>query len=251
MKQRFDGQVALITGSSRGIGFAVAKEIVSGGGRVCLTGRNVESLQSAVTELGGDSVSIFSSGKADDTEHQHDATAATLDTFGRIDMLVNAAGINPAYGSMMDLDLGAARKTFEVNTLAPLAWTQQVYRAWMASHGGAIVNVASLAGATVAPMLGFYGGTKAALMHMTRQLASELSPKIRVNAIAPAVIKTDFAAKLYEAGEEETAARFPLKRLGEPRDAGELAAFLLSDAASWITGQVIDLDGGLSLTGGS
>jgi NAD(P)-dependent dehydrogenase (short-subunit alcohol dehydrogenase family) len=251
MTQRFGGRVAIITGSSRGIGFSVAQSIVAGGGRVCLTGRSVDSLQSAVERLGGGSVAIYAAGKADDVDHQREAVAQTLNSFGAIDYLVNAAGINPAYGSLMDIELGAARKTFEVNSLAPLAWTQQVHRAWMSSHGGSIVNVSSLAGATVAPMLGFYGGTKAMLMHMTRQLASELSPSVRVNAIAPAVIKTDFAAKLYEAGEEETAARFPLKRLGEPRDASDLVTFLLSDAASWITGQVITLDGGLALTGGS
>src|ERR1700677_2189352 len=120
----------------------------------------------------------------------------------------------------------------------------------MADHGGAIVNVASVGGLRPAPGIAFYGASKAMLIHLTQELALELAPAVRVNAVAPAVVKTKFASALYEGREEQGSAAYPPRRLGVPEDVGSLVAFLLSDEASWITGQVIVPDGGITLTGG-
>jgi 3-oxoacyl-[acyl-carrier protein] reductase len=150
----------------------------------------------------------------------------------------------------MGLDLAAARKMVDVNCLAPVAWIQQAHRAWMGEHGGAVVNVASVGGLRPAPGIAMYGGTKAMLIHLTEELAVELGPTIRVNAVAPAVVKTRFATALYEGREEQVAATYPLKRLGVPEDVGSVVAFLLSDDAAWMTGQTLVIDGGLLLAGG-
>ena len=162
-------------------------------------------------------------------------------------MLVNNTGINPAYGPLIEIDHAVARKTFEVNVLGALAWTQQVHRAWMAEHGGAVLNVSSVAGLRPAPGIGFYGATKAMLTHVTQELAVELGPDIRVNAVAPAVVKTRFASALYEDNEEQVAAQYPLKRLGVPSDIGGAAAFLLSDEARFITGVTLPVTGGSAI----
>jgi NAD(P)-dependent dehydrogenase (short-subunit alcohol dehydrogenase family) len=249
MSKRFDGRVAIVTGASRGIGFAIAERLVSEGAKVCLTARKPEPLQEAVDGLGGEHA-IGVVGKGDDTEHHEAAVAQTLDAFGRVDILVNNTGINPAYGPMIELDHDVARKTFEVNVLGALSWTQHAYRAWMREHGGAVLNVSSVGGLKPSPGIGFYGATKAMLTHITQELAVELGPGIRVNAVAPAVVKTKFATALYEGKEEGVSAQYPLKRLGIPSDIGGAAAFLLSDEASWITGHVLVLDGGVTLTGG-
>jgi 3-oxoacyl-[acyl-carrier protein] reductase len=247
---RFAGRTALITGASRGIGLGIAERLVAEGARVVLTARKPEALAEAVELLGGPSCALAVAGKGDDLAHQADAVRQAVATFGSLDVLVNNAGINPAYGRMIDLDLGAARKIFEVNALAALSWAQQSHRAWMAEHGGAIVNVASIAGLLPAPGIGFYGASKAMLLHLTAELAVELGPSVRVNAVAPAVVKTAFATALYEGREAEVAAAYPLKRLGEPADVAGAVAFLASDDATWITGHTLVVDGGITRTGG-
>jgi NAD(P)-dependent dehydrogenase (short-subunit alcohol dehydrogenase family) len=244
-------RVAIVTGASRGIGLGIAAELVRHGAKVCLTARRPESLAEAVAELGGPDVAIAVPGKADDAEHQADTVARTIEAFGSLDMLVNNTGINPVYGPVIDTDPAAAAKILAVNVLAPLAWTRLVRDAWMGEHGGSIVNVASVAGGLRAsPGIGLYGVSKAALIRLTVELAVELGPLIRVNAVAPAVVKTRFATALYEGREEEVSAAYPLKRLGIPEDIAGIVAFLLSDQASWITGQTVVLDGGVTLTGG-
>jgi 3-oxoacyl-[acyl-carrier protein] reductase len=250
MTSRFGGRTAIVTGASRGIGLAIAQQLVDEGARVCVTARRPEALEEAVKALGGPGHAIGVPGRADDPEHQEAAIAATLEAFGSVDMLVNNTGINPVYGRMIDLNLDAARKIFEVNALSAISWTQRAYRAWMSEHGGAVVNVSSVAGTKPSPGIGFYGATKAMLIHITEELAVELGPGIRVNGVAPAVVKTRFAAALYEGREEKIAAQYPLGRLGEPEDVAGAVAFLLSDDASWITGRTLVLDGGLTLTGG-
>ena len=154
------------------------------------------------------------------------------------------------YGPLIDLDVDAGAKIFAVNVLAALAWTQQSYAAWMREHGGSVVNIASVAGLKPAPGMGAYGASKRALMHVTEELGVELAPGVRVNSVAPAVVKTKFAQLLYEGREADVTDGYPLGRLGEPADIASAVAFLLSDDASWITGQNIVLDGGMTLTGG-
>lgn len=120
----------------------------------------------------------------------------------------------------------------------------------MKEHGGSIVNVSSVAGIRPSPGIGFYGASKAMLTRITQELAVELGPDIRVNAVAPAVVKTTFATALYDGREAQVAATYPLKRLGVPEDIGGVVAFLLSPDAAWMTGQLLVVDGGLTLTGG-
>jgi 3-oxoacyl-[acyl-carrier protein] reductase len=249
MSKRFAGKTAIITGASRGIGLAIAERLVTDGARVVITARRQETLAEAVAHLGGPEVALAVAGKADDSQHQEAAVQSAIEAFGSVDMLVNNTGINPAYGPIMDLDLGAARKVVEVNCIAALSWTQHVYRAWMKEHGGAVVNISSVSGVRPAPGIGFYGASKAMLASLTELMALELAPDIRVNAVAPAVVKTKFATALYEGREAEVSATYPLQRLGEPDDVSSAVAFLLSEEASWITGQLVVLDGGLTLSG--
>jgi NAD(P)-dependent dehydrogenase (short-subunit alcohol dehydrogenase family) len=243
-------RVAIVTGASRGIGLGIAAELVRRGARVCVTARRPESLAEAVAELGGPDVAIGVPGKADDAGHQAEAVARTIEAFGSLDMLVNNTGINPVYGPVIDTDPAAALKILTVNVLAPLAWTRLARDAWMGEHGGSVVNIASVAALRASPGIGLYGVSKAALVRLTMELAAELGPRIRVNAVAPAVVKTKFATALYEGREEEVASAYPMKRLGVPEDIAGVVAFLLSDQASWVTGQTVVLDGGVTLTGG-
>jgi len=244
------GKAAIVTGASRGIGLGIAQRLVEEGARVCLTARKPEALEEAVAALGGPDHAIAVAGRADDPEHREDAVRRTIEAFGSLDLLVNNAGINPVYGPLVDLDLAAARKVVEVNALGALAWVQAAHRAWMGEHGGAVVNVSSVSGVKPAPMIAMYGASKAMMISLTEALAVELGPGVRVNAVAPAVVKTAFATPLYEGREAEVAAAYPLERLGEPEDIGSAVAFLLSDDASWVTGQTVVLDGGVTLTGG-
>jgi 3-oxoacyl-[acyl-carrier protein] reductase len=242
------GKTALITGASRGIGLAIARRLVDEGARVCITARKPEALAEAVEALGGPAHAIGVSGKADDAEHRAAAVAGAVEAFGSLDLLVNNAGVNPAYGRMLDLEDSAFRKVFEVNVISSLAWVREAHKAWMGEHGGSVVNVASVAGLGPAAMIGAYAASKAALIQLTAQLAEELSPLIRVNAVAPAVVKTDFAAALYEGREEKVARGYPLGRLGVPEDIAGAVAFLASGDAGWITGQTLVVDAGLSMT---
>ncbi|MET9218500.1 SDR family oxidoreductase [Streptomyces sp. NPDC003300] len=243
------GRVALVTGASRGIGYGIAEALVARGDRVCITGRNEDALKEAVEKLGADRA-IGVAGKAHDEAHQAVAVERTMEAFGRVDYLANNAGTNPVYGLLADLDLGVARKVYETNVISALGFAQQTWKAWQKENGGAIVNVASVAGLAPSPLIGAYGISKAAMINLTVQLAAEMAPGVRVNSVAPAVVKTKFAAALYEGREAEVAAAYPLKRLGLPEDIGGAAAFLLSDQASWITGQNLVLDGGLFLQAG-
>ena len=244
------GKTALITGASRGIGLAIARRLVDEGARVCVTARKPEALAAAVDALGGPEYAMAVAGRADDAEHQAEAVARTVQAFGSLDILVNNAGVNPAYSRMLDLDTAAFRKVFEVNVIAALAWVREAHKAWLGEHGGAVVNVASVAGLGAAGMIGAYAASKAALIQLTVQLAEELSPLIRVNAVAPAVVKTNFAAALYEGREEKVVRGYPLGRLGVPEDIAGAVAFLASGEAAWMTGQTLVLDGGLLLRAG-
>jgi len=248
--QGLDGKVAIVTGASRGIGLGIARRLVDEGARVCLTARKPEALDEAVDALGGPDRAIAVAGKADDPVHQAEAVARAVEAFGRLDVLVNNTGINPVFGPVLDLDESAVRKVFEVNVLAALGWLRRARAAWMGEHGGAVVNMTAVAGLRPAEGIGAYGASKAALIHLTEQLGQELGPRIRVNSVAPAVVKTRFAAKLYEEREQEVAAGYALGRLGTPEDIAAAVAYLASDDAAWVTGQTLTVDGGLIASGG-
>ena len=138
-------------------------------------------------------------------------------------------------------------KTLEVNVWAPQMWAQHAWEKWMRDHGGVIVNVASLGGLIVGPGIGTYNTSKAALIHMTRHLARELAPRVRVNAIAPGVVKTRMAEALWKEQEEAVAAHTALGRIAEPADIADVVLFLASDRARWITGETLVVDGGEAL----
>ncbi|MGW0613851.1 SDR family oxidoreductase [Streptomyces sp. NPDC002788] len=244
------GKAALVTGASRGIGYGVAEALVARGDRVCITGRNEDALKEAVEQLGSDRV-IYVAGKAHDEAHQAVAVERTMEAFGRLDFLVNNAGTNPVFGPIADLDLNVARKVFETNVVSALGFAQKTWHAWQKDNGGAIVNIASVAGLSPSPFIGAYGVSKAAMINLTVQLAHEFAPKVRVNAIAPAVVKTKFAQALYEGREAEAAAAYPLGRLGVPSDIGGAAAFLTSEQSDWVTGQTLVVDGGIFLNAGT
>jgi NAD(P)-dependent dehydrogenase (short-subunit alcohol dehydrogenase family) len=244
-----DRKAAIVTAASRGIGLAIAAGLVARGDRVLITGRKPEALAEAVASLGGPRWAVGVAGKAHDEDHQQDAVARAIEAFGRVDFLVNNVGTNPVYGPLLEQPADVVRKILDINVLAALGWTRRVYEAWQREHGGAIVNVSSVAGLAPAPGLGAYGMSKAALSYVTRQLALELAPAVRVNAVAPAVVKTRFAEALYEGREEQVASGYPLGRLGEPSDVAGAVAYLLSEASAWVTGQTIVLDGGAGLAG--
>jgi NAD(P)-dependent dehydrogenase (short-subunit alcohol dehydrogenase family) len=241
-------QVAIVTGASRGIGFAIAQRFVAEGFKVAITGRDAGALDQAAKDLGGPEVAIGVAGKGDDADHRAAVIDTVLGQFGPVTTLVNNIGINPAYGPLASLDLGAARKMIDVNLLGTLGWVQEALRGGLEENGGSIVNISSTSGVLPAPGIAFYGVTKAALIHLTEELAVELAPKVRVNAVAPAVVKTRFATALYEGREDEVSARYPLRRLGVPEDVAGAVAFLCSADAAWITGQTIVIDGGVTLT---
>ncbi|MFF7384634.1 glucose 1-dehydrogenase [Streptomyces griseoluteus] len=243
------GKAALVTGASRGIGYGVAEALVARGDRVVITGRNEEALKEAVERLGADRV-IGVAGKAHDLDHQREAVERAMEAFGRVDYLVNNAGTNPVFGPIADVDLEVARKVFETNVISALGFAQKTWHAWQKDNGGAIVNIASVAGLAPSPFIGAYGVSKAAMINLTQQLAHEFAPKVRVNAIAPAVVKTKFAEALYEGREAEAAAAYPLGRLGVPSDIGGAAAFLTSAQSDWVTGQTLVVDGGIFLNAG-
>jgi 3-oxoacyl-[acyl-carrier protein] reductase len=244
LPQDFAGKTALITGASRGIGFQIAAELVGRGARVVVTARKPRELEEAVEQLGGAGTALGIQGSSDDEVHQYDAVQKTVQMFGSLDILVNNAGINPYFGPFIDADLGVFRKTIEVNLIACFSWVQVAYRAWMREHGGSILNVSSVAGLMTGTPLNLYGVSKAALIDITQRLAVELGPGTRVNGIAPAVVKTKFARAMYEADESAAASRYPMKRLGVPEDVAKLAAFLLGPDATWITGEIVTIDGG-------
>jgi NAD(P)-dependent dehydrogenase (short-subunit alcohol dehydrogenase family) len=246
----FAGKVAIVTGASRGIGLDIARRLVDLDCRVCITARKQDGLDDALVALGGETHAFTVAGRADDVEHQQIAVESVISRFDRLDLLVNNAGINPFFGDLMDLDLSVARKIFEVNCLSALSWSQFAYKKWMKANGGSIINISSVTGMRPSRGIGFYGASKAMLSFLTQQMAWELGPRVRVNAVAPGVVKTDFAAPLYEGQEDALSATYPMQRLGLVSDVSHAVSFLASDDAAWITGQTLNVDGGLLLNGG-
>jgi NAD(P)-dependent dehydrogenase (short-subunit alcohol dehydrogenase family) len=242
--ERLDGRTAIVTGASRGIGLAIAGALADAGANVVLTARTQEAAASAASALGAGERAVGYGAHAADLE----AAAACVDfaiaRFGSVDILVNNAGTNPAFGPLVEQDRARFAKAIDVNLWAPLQWTQLAWRAWMADHGGTVINMASLGGLAVTRDLGVYNVSKAALIHLTKQLALELGPGVRVNAIAPGVVRTRLSEALWKEDEDGVAAATPLQRIGEPQDIAGAVTFLASGQASWITGTTLVVDGG-------
>ncbi|WP_046301678.1 SDR family oxidoreductase [Mycobacterium sp. UM_Kg27] len=238
----FAGRTAIITGGSRGIGLAIGQRLAEAGANVVLTSRDQESADAAAAQVNGNALGVAAH-VADDEAAQR-CINTTLERFGTVDILVNNAGTNPAFGPLIDQDHARFAKIFDVNLWGPLLWTSCAVKAWMGDHGGVVVNTASIGGMSFAPLMGMYNATKAALIHVTKQLALELSPGIRVNAISPGVVRTKLAEVLWKEHEQGLSTGIPLGRIGEPVDVADAVLFLVSDAASWITGQTLVMDGG-------
>jgi NAD(P)-dependent dehydrogenase (short-subunit alcohol dehydrogenase family) len=254
MDIRLDGKVALVTGGSKGIGKAIAAAFAAAGANVLISSRKADALTAAASEINEATdegrVSWFAA-NAGDAEQSAACVAYCMQTYGRVDVLVNNAATNPYMGPMLDIDAGRAAKTVEVNQFGYITWSRLVRDAWMKEHGGVILNIASIGGLSVDGGIGYYNVTKAAVLHMTRNMAAEVAPRIRVNSIAPGLVKTDMARALWEEHEAAIARRMPLHRLGEPEDIANAALFLCSDAASWITGVNLVVDGGALVAMGS
>jgi NAD(P)-dependent dehydrogenase (short-subunit alcohol dehydrogenase family) len=236
------GRTAIVTGASRGIGLAIAQRLVQAGANVVLTSRKQDSADAAAAQVGGQAMGVAAHAVDEDAARR--CIDLTLERFGSVDILVNNAGTNPAYGPLIEQDHARFAKIFDVNLWAPLMWTSLAVKAWMDEHGGAVVNTASVGGLHFGPNLGLYDATKAALIHITKQLALELSPRVRVNAICPGVVRTRLAEALWKDHEDPLSATIALGRIGEPIDVAGAVAFLVSEAASWITGEAMVIDGG-------
>ncbi|MCX4095615.1 SDR family oxidoreductase [Nocardia sp. alder85J] len=239
------GRTAIITGASRGIGSAAAQALATAGANVVLTSRDQEAADRAAGQIVGSAIGVGAHVVEKDQARR--CVDIALDRFGSIDILVNNAGTNPAFGPMIAQEHSRFTKTMDVNLWAPLLWTGLVVGAWMGEHGGSVINTASIGGLVHDADLGLYNVSKAALIHLTKQLAMELSPKIRVNSVAPGVVRTKLAEALWKDHEAQVASSTALARIGEPEDVGSAITFLASDAASWITGETLVIDGGQRL----
>lgn len=252
MEISLQGKVALVTGASRGIGKATATSMAASGAKVMLVSRKLDALQAVAEEIvaahPAAEVEVYAANTGDVAAGRA-CVAATIERFGALDVLVNNAATNPYYGATMAVDEARYDKTFQVNLRGPLFWSQAAWDQAFSSRPGVIVNIASVGGLRSEPGLGVYNLTKAAVIHLTRQLACELGPT-RVVGIAPGLVKTDFAAVLVDNFGERLARSMPTGRLGEPQDIANLAVFLASDLASWITGETYVIDGGAGVRPG-
>ena len=248
-----ENKVAIVSGASRGIGAAIAEAYAQAGAKVVVSSRKLEGVEAVATKIkaaGGDVLPVAAHvGK----EPQREALITqTIEHFGQVDVLVNCAGTNPYFGPMINIDEGAYFKTFEVNLQGAYELSRAVARHLIdRKTPGAIVNIASVAGLRASPLQGVYGMTKAAMIAMTRNYALELGPSgIRVNAIAPGLIETKLAGAILasETVVDSIKQRAALGRIGQPDEIAGAALFLASDAASYVTGQCLVVDGGLILS---
>jgi NAD(P)-dependent dehydrogenase (short-subunit alcohol dehydrogenase family) len=251
---RLDGKVAIVTGGSRGIGEAIARTFVEQGARVAIASRKLDGVSAVAASItnthGGDRIRAFAAhtGKEDECNR---LVAETISAFGKVDVLVNNAGTNPYFGPMLEADGAAWDKTFEVNLKGYFWCAREVARHLVArGAGGSIVNIASILGLVAKPLQGIYGMTKAAVISLTKTLAVELGPSsIRVNSIAPGFVDTRLASAVLKNDDllKAVVGRTPLGRYGTPDEIAGGALYLASDAASFLTGHTLTIDGGLTI----
>jgi dehydrogenase/reductase SDR family member 4 len=251
MPNLFDlnGKVALVTGATRGIGKSIAEELARAGAKVAICSRKAEACEATQAEFERNGFEVLAKpcnvSRKEELQALVDATRAR---WGAIDIVVANAAVNPYYGPLTGISDEAFDKIF-ANNLKSVLWLAGMTLPGMKS-GGSLILVGSIGGLVANTVIGAYGMSKAAGHHLVRNLAAEWGPKgVRVNAIAPGLIKTEFARALWEDPKraEERVSNTPLRRLGEPRDIGGVAVFLASPAAAFITGQCIVADGGVTI----
>jgi NAD(P)-dependent dehydrogenase (short-subunit alcohol dehydrogenase family) len=252
-KSPFDltGKVALVTGSTRGIGKSIAEEMARAGAKVVVSSRKAEACEQVRAEFEEQGYEVLAQAcNVSRKEELQTLVDATLKRWGRIDIAVSNAATNPYYGPLAAIPDEAFDKIFN-NNVKSVLWLAAMTLPGMAERGGgSYISVGSIGGIIANTVIGAYGMSKAADHMLVKNLAAEWGPKnVRVNAIAPGLIKTDFAKALWEDPQrrKEREAATPLRRLGEPKDIGGIAAFLASDAAAFITGQCIVADGGVTI----
>jgi NAD(P)-dependent dehydrogenase (short-subunit alcohol dehydrogenase family) len=249
-----EGKVCLVTGGSRGIGEAIARTFVAHGASVMLAARKPEGVAAAAESIGKEHGADRVVGVAAHAGKEEDCVRLvqqTVERFGKVDVLVNNAGTNPYFGPMLNVEMGAWDKTFDTNLKGYFWCARELARHCLGREApGSIVNVASVAGLIGSPRQGVYAATKAAVISMTKTLAAELGPsKIRVNAIAPGFVDTRLASAILKNDEllKVVLARTPLGRYGTPDEIAGGALYLASDAASFLTGHTLVIDGGMTI----
>ncbi|MFC1400977.1 MULTISPECIES: SDR family oxidoreductase [Streptacidiphilus] len=248
---RLDGRAAIVTGGSRGIGFAVAQGLLASGADVLLTARDGIGVEEAVERLraGGGSGERRGrvegrTGSAGDPDATDRWVRSCLELFGSVDFVVNNAGANQPLAPAVNGDPAVWLDTFAVNVHGPLALVRAAWQVWMREHGGAVVNVVTEGVHGAGPGLAAYETSKAALLQLTRHLAAELAPGVRVNSVSPGLVRTELARHYWEPAERQLASATPMRRLGEPEDIAAAVVWLLSPAAAWVTGTDLLVDGG-------
>lgn len=250
-----DGKVAVITGSSKGIGLAIAEAMASAGARVVISSRKAEACEAVAAAIcadGGEALAIpCNVSRVDELRALVDRT---LDAWGRIDVLVCNAAVNPYFGPMAEVDETAYDKIMDTNVKNNLWLCNMVIPQMARRQDGAVIIVSSIGGLKGHARLGIYGLSKAADMQLARNLAVEWgASNVRVNCLAPGIVKTDMARTLWEDPKthDRAVASYPLGRLGEPADIAGAAVFLASRAGAWMTGQTLVIDGGMTIAAGS
>ncbi len=253
MRITLEGKVAVITGGSRGIGEAIARAFAQAGARVVISSRKPDGVAAVAASIdkehGPDRAHAIAAhaGKEEDCAR---VMGEAVSRFGKVDVLVNNAGTNPHFGPMVDVEMPAWDKTFEVNLKGYFWMTRELVKHLRARDAaGAVVNIASVAGLTGSPMQGVYAMTKAAVISMTKTLAVELAPNhVRVNAIAPGFVDTRLASAIVKNNDllSLVMQRTPLRRVGEPDEIAGGALYLASDSASYLTGHTLVIDGGMT-----
>jgi NAD(P)-dependent dehydrogenase (short-subunit alcohol dehydrogenase family) len=245
------GKVAIVTGASRGIGLAIAREYAKAGMKVVISSRKQDSLDGIAAELKNDGCDITAiAAHNGDKSALQSLVEQTAETYGGVDILVNNAATNPHFGPMLDAEDSMWQKTVEVNLLGNFWLTQAAVKSMQQRGGGKIINVASVNGLRPGRFQGVYSVTKAGVINMTQTLAMELaSDNIQVNAIAPGLVQTKFAQAIWEndAVRESVINRTPAGRMGQPEDIAGIALYLAAPASNYTTGQVFVVDGGLSV----
>ncbi len=251
LEQEFSGRVAVVTGSSKGIGRATAERLARGGAAVVINSRDEGELDEAAKPLRAEGAEVHvAAGNVARAGGAKALIDAAVGKYGRVDLVVNTVGLSASFGPLLEVDFDAFSLTMIRNTWPTVELAQAAVAAGM-GKGAAIVAVSTIGARTIHPEVAPYCASKAALELLVRNLAYELGPRgIRVNAVAPGLIVTEMSRVLWDDGQTEAESDLlPLGRLGQPDDIAAAICFLLSDASSWTTGQVVDVEGGRTLVG--